>query len=150
MPDTPEAFQAETPVPFRNAGGSPCFTLKHPCSGVEPAGGSLAVIANVSERLASGTSSALDLLARRRRVARRTVSRQAVNTDAEERDTMISRLALAIVLGTVLMTTTAQSVQAARPEDDTQAPRTYGVQALRDRGQDIQAPRGEETQAPRG
>jgi hypothetical protein len=44
---------------------------------------------------------------------------------------MIGRLALAIVLGTVLMTTTAQSVQA-------------------DRGQDIQAPRGEEIQAPRG
>jgi hypothetical protein len=63
---------------------------------------------------------------------------------------MIGRLALAIVLGTVLMTTTAQSVQAARPEDDTQAPRTYEAQALRDRGQDTQAPRGEEIQAPRG
>jgi hypothetical protein len=63
---------------------------------------------------------------------------------------MIGRLALAIVLGTVLMTTTAQSVQAARPEDDTQAPHTYEAQALRDRGQDTQAPRGEEIQAPRG
>ena len=63
---------------------------------------------------------------------------------------MIGRLALAIVLGAVLMTTTAQSVQAARPQDDTQAPRTYEAQALRDRGQDTQAPRGEPTEAPRG
>ncbi len=63
---------------------------------------------------------------------------------------MIGRLALAIVLGAVLMTTTAQSVQAARPQDDTQAPRTYEAQALRDRGQDTQAPRGEQTEAPRG
>ena len=63
---------------------------------------------------------------------------------------MIGRLALAIVLGAVLMTATAQSVQAARPQDDTQAPRTYEAQALRDRGQDTQAPRGEQTEAPRG
>jgi len=63
---------------------------------------------------------------------------------------MIGRLALAIVLGAVLMTTTAQSVQAARPQRDTQAPRTYEAQALRDRGQDTQAPRGEQTEAPRG
>ena len=63
---------------------------------------------------------------------------------------MIGRLALAIVLGAVLMTTTAQSVQAARPQGDTQAPRTYEAQALRDRGQDTQAPRGEQTEAPRG
>jgi len=63
---------------------------------------------------------------------------------------MIGRLALAIVLGAMLMTTTAQSVQAARPQDDTQAPRTYEAQALRDRGQDTQAPRGEQTEAPRG
>ena len=54
---------------------------------------------------------------------------------------MIGRLALAIVLGAVLMTTTAQSVQAARPQDE--------AQALRDRGQDTQAPRGEQTEAPR-
>ena len=63
---------------------------------------------------------------------------------------MIGRLALATVLGTVLMTTTAQSVQAARPKEDTQAPRASEAQALRDRGQDTQAPRGEPTEAPRG
>ena len=62
---------------------------------------------------------------------------------------MIGRLALAIVLGTALMTTTAQSVQAARPEDDTQAPRASEARAQRDRGQDTQAPRGEQTEAPR-